>query len=457
MKNFLSKLWSLSRTDRVRTLAIDAVSLPSFCRVNMLKLVSVLVILLTLGVGNAWGDPTKCTSTSDLTAGDVYYISSASSYSSSAIVMAKSTGGNNYPQSTFSAAPVELTLGGNSTDGWTFSYKDDATTYYVNATSTTGSNHLKRVTSNDAYGQFTISFSNGAAVITCKGKSSRNIVRYNSGSSCFSCYSSGQAAVYLYKKAAATPTVTPDPTSLDWGTVLQGSSQGNKTISITGANLTAGTLTISATGGYSVTPTSKSVSGTLAATTLTVTPPSTSTTGAKNGKVTISGGGLASSVEVNLSMTVNTASTVTWMNNGSEYTTTLVENGSKPTFPDNPTSCDGTSTTFYGWSTSEWSGKIDDISAKTIYTSAASMPTVSGAVTYYAVFCKGGGGSEVLNEEFDNDQTTDATTAFSSSTFSNFSGETSKAYKSQYGGAKFGTRSAVGYITSKSLNLSKAF
>ena len=55
MKNFLSKLWSLSRTDRVRTLAIDAVSLPSFCRVNMLKLVSVLVILLTIGSGNAWG------------------------------------------------------------------------------------------------------------------------------------------------------------------------------------------------------------------------------------------------------------------------------------------------------------------------------------------------------------------------------------------------------------------
>lgn len=55
MKNFLSNLWSLSRTDRVRTLAIDAVSLPSFCRVNMLKLVSVLVILLSIGVGNVWG------------------------------------------------------------------------------------------------------------------------------------------------------------------------------------------------------------------------------------------------------------------------------------------------------------------------------------------------------------------------------------------------------------------
>ena len=56
MKNFLSKLWSLSQTDRVRTLAIDAVSLPSFCRMNMLKLVSILVILLTLGVGTMRAD-----------------------------------------------------------------------------------------------------------------------------------------------------------------------------------------------------------------------------------------------------------------------------------------------------------------------------------------------------------------------------------------------------------------
>ena len=65
MKNLLSKLWSLSRTDRVRTLAIDAVSLPSFCRVNMLKLVSVLVILLTVGVGNVWGVTATFTNSSN--------------------------------------------------------------------------------------------------------------------------------------------------------------------------------------------------------------------------------------------------------------------------------------------------------------------------------------------------------------------------------------------------------
>ena len=85
--------------------------------------------------------------------------------------------------------------------------------------------------------------------------------------------------------------------------------------------------------------------------------------------------------------------TVTWMSNGSSHTTTSVRSGTKPTFPDTPTSCDGTSTTFYGWaaSGSTWSGKIDDISAKTIYTSASDMPNVSGAVTYHAVFAKATG------------------------------------------------------------------
>ena len=85
MKNFLSKLWSLSRTDRVRTLAIDAVSLPSFCRVNMLKLVSILVLILTLGVGNVWGAAlgagyTKITNITSLSAGDkvVLYCDDAS-------------------------------------------------------------------------------------------------------------------------------------------------------------------------------------------------------------------------------------------------------------------------------------------------------------------------------------------------------------------------------------------
>lgn len=68
-----------------------------------------------------------------------------------------------------------------------------------------------------------------------------------------------------------------------------------------------------------------------------------------------------------------------------------------------------------------------------------------------------GGDVEVLREEFDNDSTSDSSSAITNSTFSNFNGETSKAYKSQYGGIKFGTGSANGYITSKTLDLSNSF
>ena len=80
--------------------------------------------------------------------------------------------------------------------------------------------------------------------------------------------------------------------------------------------------------------------------------------------------------------------TVTWMSNGSQHTTTSVTYGSQPTLPSNPSSCDATSDTFYGWSTAEWSGTLDDVSDKTIYTDAFDMPAVTGDVTYYAVFAK---------------------------------------------------------------------
>ena len=158
--------------------------------------------------------------------------------------------------------------------------------------------------------------------------------------------------------------------------------------------------------------------------------------------------------------TPNVYYTVTWMNNGVEYTTTSVAGGNNPTFPDAPSSCDATSTTFYGWATSPWSGKIDDISDKTIYTSANGMPVVNANGTiYYAVFCEGGGGTELLNETFDNDLTSDGIQALSQGDafLGDFSGETSKTYKGAKGTVKFGTSSAVGYITSKSLDLSTVF
>ena len=90
--------------------------------------------------------------------------------------------------------------------------------------------------------------------------------------------------------------------------------------------------------------------------------------------------------------------TVTWNVNGDQSVTTQVTEGSKPTFPTTPSSCDATSTTFYGWATATWDGKINDTNGKTIYTSDNEMPEVNGAVTYYAVFAtKGTGGGTAFD------------------------------------------------------------
>ena len=86
--------------------------------------------------------------------------------------------------------------------------------------------------------------------------------------------------------------------------------------------------------------------------------------------------------------TPNVYYTVTWNNHGSTSTSS-VASGSKPTFPATPSSCDLTCTTFYGWSTSAWSGSITSLAGKTIYTKASDMPDVSGDVTYYAVYSDG--------------------------------------------------------------------
>ena len=86
--------------------------------------------------------------------------------------------------------------------------------------------------------------------------------------------------------------------------------------------------------------------------------------------------------------------TVTWNNNGSESTSTYKENV-KPTFPATPVACDATSKVFCGWATANWSGKLDDLSEKTVYASETDILSAPNAdVTYYAVF--GAPSSETL-------------------------------------------------------------
>ena len=100
--------------------------------------------------------------------------------------------------------------------------------------------------------------------------------------------------------------------------------------------------------------------------------------------------------EIGVTFAEDTKYVVTWNVNGNEDTKTNVYAGEKPVFPSNPSSCDATSTTFIGWATAPWTGKLADLSAKTVYTSADAMPAVSSAVTYYAVFAKSSGSASEL-------------------------------------------------------------
>ena len=174
----------------------------NICTGFFAKTVVMIVLLIAGGVNVVWGEVkyVKCTSISDLHVGDVYFISGSKSYSLFSSVMGMSTGGNNFPATNFNVHPLELTLGGDIDNGWTFSYIDGDMVYYLDPTSTTSYNYLKRNTEKTAYCKFAISFNDDSSVlIVSRGKSSHNIIsKYNS---LYSCYSKVQESVYLYKYA----------------------------------------------------------------------------------------------------------------------------------------------------------------------------------------------------------------------------------------------------------------
>ena len=81
---------------------------------------------------------------------------------------------------------------------------------YLNAAGTGSSNYLKLQDPITDRGLWTITFSNDAAVITAKTTATdRKNMRYNNGSTCFSCYGTGQQPIYLFAKDnETTSTIT---------------------------------------------------------------------------------------------------------------------------------------------------------------------------------------------------------------------------------------------------------
>lgn len=100
----------------------------------------------------------------------------------------------------------EFVIYGPDADGY-YSIYDETEGGYLYAASS-GSNHLKTQETNNDNGRWTISFGNDdQAVITAQGANSHNLMRYNENSKLFSCYTTGQFAIYLNEKSGeATPT-----------------------------------------------------------------------------------------------------------------------------------------------------------------------------------------------------------------------------------------------------------
>lgn len=122
----------------------------------------------------------------------------------------------------------ELTLG-QSNGRWTF-----YDSHYVNNNITGGylyaasssNNYLRTQKTNDANGEWAISFNNGIATIQAQGSNTRNLLKYNSQSDIFSCYSSGQQDVQLFIRSE-NYQITKDTTltkllSFDYSTIHDG-------------------------------------------------------------------------------------------------------------------------------------------------------------------------------------------------------------------------------------------
>lgn len=81
---------------------------------------------------------------------------------------------------------------------------------YLYCASTSTKNYLRTQASKDAKASWTITITNAVATIKSNVSGiTRNILKYNNSSSCFACYSSGQADVSIYKFISNNP---PEPT-----------------------------------------------------------------------------------------------------------------------------------------------------------------------------------------------------------------------------------------------------
>ena len=227
---------------------------------------------------------------SELSQGDIILITSGTNGNVTA--MGTYSTGNNVPAKDVSISnetitslgdAQEITLESKNASG-NYTLKQATNAYFYAANSSNGNkNYLKIKSDNAIYWSIAINTTSSKATVKdetsdCNG---RNNLRYNSSNGIYSCYSSGQDDVYIFKKVS-THTLTYSATN---GNIT--GVDANSAVVASGASLVEGatvTLTATPSAGYEFS--SWSVEGTGSTLTNTSTNPTTFTMGSANSTVT---------------------------------------------------------------------------------------------------------------------------------------------------------------------------
>ena len=371
-----------------------------------IRFVAVLTVLLTMGIGQAWGADTweLVTDYTNLSTSDVYVIAGNIKGGSTwyALKNNQVTSASNLPcGSTLTIKNNQITSTITDNDTWVVETTSTAGVYYIK--STKGAYYLQnagatgsKITSKssiDKQNQWRIHYAQTSGGNTVTGLYnvgvSRELGCYNSTT--WRCYTTSNyanlkdAEVCLYRKVASCSNqVTITKASATGGSfkVHQGTASGTE-ISSGGKidNCDANAVVV-------VVPTAKAnytCTGVTATNSNSISEPD----GNGNYTITYTKDSNISS-EISVTFTENQKHSVTWKVNNTDYNvgapTTQVYDGSKvtklPTAPDPANNC---GEVFAGWTKTPIDGTTNT-KPSVLFTTAENSPTITDDVTFYAVF-----------------------------------------------------------------------
>ena len=313
---------------------------PSFrLRLHPLRMVATLLLILCLGVGNAWG--TSYIAYEDDT-------QKASTTISSSNVSSGSAGNISWSGSSCGYSNSRVNISANG-----------YITFSVSSGNVITKIVMTTVTSDDYYGTWTSTAGSvsgsGTATVTITGINASSVKVTTS--TAYRCTSSGSIKIYY---TASGPTITTSSSMTTFGCNMTTGVPVKQSFTVSGTALT-NNVTVTPPSGYEVCLTENGTytssvelskgSGTLSSTTVYVKLKDDNAAGSYSGNIACTSSGATTK---NVAVSGSTPFKVTWKANGSTYATTYVAYATSPgtalgSLPDDPDPDDYCGDAFYGW------------------------------------------------------------------------------------------------------------